>query len=85
MIVNNTSASCKRKDVLLENHRKILLDKLESGEISSGRGQHQETSLARPRDTRWCSHYKTLLRIETLWDPIIEVLSVIHDDQRLPK
>lgn len=84
MIVNSTSASCKRKDLLLENHRKILLDKLESGEISSGRGQHQETSLARPGDTRWGSHYKTLLRIETLWDPIIEVLSVIHDDQRNP-
>jgi hypothetical protein len=84
MIVNNTSAFCKRNDLLLENHRIILLDKLESGENSLGRGQHQETSLARPGDTIWGSHYKTLLRIETLWDPIIEVLSVIHDDQHNP-
>ena len=28
MIENNTSASCKRKDLLLENHHKILFDKL---------------------------------------------------------
>ena len=84
MIVNSTSASGKRKDLLLDNHRTQLLGRLESGEISSGRGQHQETSLARPGDTRWGSHYKTLLRIETMWDSIIEVLSVIHDDQRNP-
>jgi len=84
MIVNSTSASCKRKDLLLDNHRTQLLGRLESGEISSGRGQHQETSLARPGDTRWGSHYKTLLRIKTMWDSIIEVLSVIHDDQRNP-
>ena len=69
---------------MLDSHRTNLLDRLESGEISSGRGQHQETSLARHGDTRWGSHYKTLLRIETMWDSIIEVLSVIHDDQRNP-
>ncbi|KAJ1273005.1 hypothetical protein BS78_06G246800 [Paspalum vaginatum] len=77
MIVSSTSASCRRKDLLIDNHHSIVLNKLESGEISSGRGQHQETSLARPGDTRWGSHYKTLLRIETTWDSIIEVLSVI--------
>ncbi|WVZ62382.1 hypothetical protein U9M48_012139, partial [Paspalum notatum var. saurae] len=84
MIVTSTSASCKRKDLLLDSHCTNLLDKLESGQISSGRGQHQETSLARPRDTRWGSHYKTLLCIETIWDSIILVLSVIRDDQRNP-
>ncbi|KAJ1293346.1 hypothetical protein BS78_01G060600 [Paspalum vaginatum] len=84
MIVSSTSASCRRKDLLIDNHHSIVLNKLESGEISLGRGQHQETSLARPGDTRWGSHYKTLLRIETMWDSIIEVLSVVHDEQRNP-
>jgi hypothetical protein len=84
MIVSSTSASCKRKDLLLDNHRANLLDRLKSGETSSGRGHHQETSLARPGDTRWGSHYKTLLHIETMWDSILQVLSVIHDDQRNP-
>ena len=64
LIVNTTSSSCRRKDLLLDKHRRNLLAKLESGEMSTGRGKHQETSLARPGDTRWGSHYKTLLRIE---------------------
>ena len=38
-IVSSTSASCKRKDLLLHKHRLNLLSKLESGEISSGRGK----------------------------------------------
>lgn len=68
LIVSSTSASCKRKDLLLDKHRRNLLAKLESGEVSGGRGKLQETSLARPGDTRWGSHYKTLLRIESMWE-----------------
>jgi hypothetical protein len=52
LIVNSTSSSCKRKDVLVQIHRLNLLSKLESGQILSGRGKQQETSLARPEDTR---------------------------------
>jgi hypothetical protein len=50
-IVNITCASCKRKDILQQKHRLNLLSKLESGEISSGRGKQQETSLSRTGDT----------------------------------
>jgi hypothetical protein len=74
----------KEKDVLLHKHRLNLLSKLESGEISSGRGKQQATSLARPRETRWGSHYKTLLRIESMWDSVIEVLEIVHQDERNP-
>ena len=61
LIVNNTTSSCKRKDVLLDIilqekrcivNNTTLLGKLGSGEISSGRGKKQATSLTRPRDTR---------------------------------
>jgi hypothetical protein len=41
LIVNSTSASCKRKDLLLDKQRRILLAKLESGDIFSGRGKNQ--------------------------------------------
>jgi hypothetical protein len=82
--VSSTSTSCKRKDLLLDRHRLNLLSKLESGEISSGRGKQQETSLARPGDTRWGSHYKTLLRIESMWDSVIEVLEIVNQDERNP-
>jgi hypothetical protein len=84
LIVSSTSTSCKRKDLLLDRHRLNLLSKLESGEISSGRGKQQETSLARPGDTRWGSHYKTLLRIESMWDSVIEVLEIVNQDERNP-
>jgi hypothetical protein len=65
-IVSSTSASCKRNDLLLHKHRLNLLSKLESGEISSGRGKQQATSLARPGETRQGSHHKTLLHIESM-------------------
>jgi hypothetical protein len=84
LIVNNVCGSCKRMDVLLDKHRKILVDKLNDGEISSGRGQNQETSLARPGDTRWGSHYKTLLCIETMWESIIGVLGIVNQGQGNP-
>jgi hypothetical protein len=40
------------------------------------------TNLARPEDTRWGSHFITLLCIETMWDFVVQVLSLIHEDER---
>ena len=60
LIVNTVGASCMRKDALLAKHHDVLL-KLKSGEINTGKGLNQECSLARPGDTRWGSHLKTLL------------------------
>ncbi|CAD6270375.1 unnamed protein product [Miscanthus lutarioriparius] len=51
-IVNTVSVSCKRKDQLLQNHHDHLVQQLDSGDIFPGRGKNQETSLARPGDTR---------------------------------
>jgi hypothetical protein len=59
-IVNTSSSSCKRRDVLTEEHHQHILDMLEMGEVSSGRGLNQETSLTRPGDTR-------LLKRESIW------------------
>ncbi|XP_042423308.1 zinc finger MYM-type protein 1-like [Zingiber officinale] len=79
-IVNTSASSCKRADKLrqLEHDRKVKL--LERGEISSGRGLNQETSLARPGDTRWGSHHSTLCRFEQMWPFVIEVLQNLIDD-----
>ncbi|XP_042460498.1 uncharacterized protein LOC122044015 [Zingiber officinale] len=79
-IVNISASSCKRADKLrqLEHDRKVKL--LERGEISSGRGLNQETSLARPGDTRWGSHHSTLCHIEQMWPSVIEVLQNLIDD-----
>ncbi|KAJ4789045.1 General transcription factor 2-related zinc finger protein [Rhynchospora pubera] len=52
LIVNTVGASCMRKDALLARQHDLLLEKVENGEILTGRGLNQESSLARPGDTR---------------------------------
>ena len=84
LIVNTVSASCKRKDALIEKHREVLLEKVENGLVLTGIGLHQETSLARPGDTRWNSHHKTLLRLYQMWEATEEVLEIVSDDSRQP-
>ncbi|CAD6260946.1 unnamed protein product [Miscanthus lutarioriparius] len=79
-VVNIISASCKRKDQLLQKHHDTLVQQLDSGEISPGRGKNKETSLARPGDTRWGTHHKTLVRLMLMWEPVLEVLENISDD-----
>ena len=79
-IVNVVSASCKRKDQLLQSHHDKLVEQLDSGTIFSGRGKNQEISLARPGDTRWGTHHKTLARLMIMWSSVLEVLENISED-----
>ena len=44
-IANLCSSSCRRKDILLDKHKEFLLAKIRGGEVPTGRGQNQETSL----------------------------------------
>ncbi|XP_045791578.1 zinc finger MYM-type protein 1-like [Trifolium pratense] len=53
------------------------LKRLESGEISSGHGLNQESTLTRAGDTRWGSHYGTLLRLVSLFPSVCDVLDTI--------
>ncbi|KAJ1258931.1 hypothetical protein BS78_10G113900 [Paspalum vaginatum] len=82
LIVTSASSSCKRKDKLITKHRESILEKLEKGEIFSGKGKHQRTNLVRAGDTRWGSHLTTLAHIELMWDSVVKVLSMIHEDER---
>ncbi|XP_062197361.1 uncharacterized protein LOC133900270 [Phragmites australis] len=84
LIVTSASSSCRRKDKLIAHNRDTILQKLDSGEIFSGKGKNQRTNLVRPGDTRWGSHFTTLLRIESMWDSVVRVLSMIHGDERNP-
>jgi hypothetical protein len=45
LIVTSASSSCRRKDTLIVEHRNTILEKLDSGEIFSGKGKHQRTKL----------------------------------------
>ncbi|XP_066391970.1 uncharacterized protein [Miscanthus floridulus] len=84
LIINNVGASCMRKDALLTKHHDVLLEKIKNCEIMTGRGLNQESSLARPGDTRWGSHLKTLLRILIMWEAIIDVLEIVKKDSIKP-
>lgn len=64
------------RDVRAQKLKKAL----DLGEIASGSGLNQEMALARPGDTRWGSHYKTILHIIDMYDTIREVLITIGKD-----
>ncbi|XP_041995755.1 zinc finger MYM-type protein 1-like [Salvia splendens] len=80
MIVNMVGASCKRKDQLRKLQHERLVAQLNDEEVTSGRGQNQETILVRPGDTRWGSHYSTLLRLCSMWPVVEKVLEIVRDD-----
>lgn len=82
--MTTTTSSCKKMEVLVEESHNDILERLERGEISTGRGLNQQTSLARPGDTRWGSHHKTLLRLDQMWASIIKVLSTVDANGRNP-
>ncbi|XP_028551808.1 zinc finger MYM-type protein 1-like [Dendrobium catenatum] len=79
-IVNTFGASCKRSDALRAiQHDKIMFH-LSKGELKSGRGLNQETSLQRAGDTRWGSHFHTLINLKKMYASVIEVLEIIKED-----
>lgn len=55
-IVNLIQASPKRRDQFRDEHAELTAVRLEIGELSTGKGLNQETSLRRAGDTRWGSH-----------------------------
>ncbi|XP_016649660.1 PREDICTED: zinc finger MYM-type protein 1-like [Prunus mume] len=73
-VVNIIGASCKRRDALREQQQKDIMEALEIDDLN------QETTLKRPCDTRWNSHYDTLLSINTMFHPMVKVLEWIVDD-----
>ncbi|ESR41960.1 hypothetical protein CICLE_v10013753mg [Citrus x clementina] len=80
-VVNVVGASCKRRDILREKQLLSVVEALENDDLPSGQGQNQEITLKRFGDTRWGSHYGTLLRIISLFPHIISVLEIVAKDK----
>ena len=80
VLLNVVGASCKRKDKIREDQRKIIEEGVREGKIKTGKGLNQECSIQRPGNTRWGSHYKTLLRLADLFTSIIKVLEYVESD-----
>ncbi|XP_052182037.1 uncharacterized protein LOC127794821 [Diospyros lotus] len=79
-VVNIVGASFKRCDHLREKQANIVAKVLENGEILSGRGLNQETTLQRSGDTRWGSHYNSLISLFAMFSAVIDVLEMISVD-----
>ena len=50
------------------------------GDIETGKGLNQEMGLGRPGDTRWGSHYKTVMHLVALYPSIRKVLIMVGND-----
>ncbi|PIA41989.1 hypothetical protein AQUCO_02100076v1 [Aquilegia coerulea] len=81
-VVNIVGASCKRRDALREKNALRVMEAFGKGEIQSGRGLLQETGLKRSGDTRWGSHYGTLLSLICMFPSVIDVLEDIAEEGR---
>ncbi|KAL7104338.1 hypothetical protein ACP275_08G238200 [Erythranthe tilingii] len=79
-VLNVVGSSRKRRDLLRQKQHENIIEALNMGEISSGRDLNQETNLKRAGDTRWSSHYNTLLSLINMFDAVIDVLEVIGPD-----
>ncbi|CAN1157893.1 Zinc finger MYM-type protein 1 [Linum perenne] len=67
-LINLVGSSCKRRDNIRDS------------ELETGRGLNQEIGLKRPSDTRWGSHFRTLVGLPIIFSSLIEVLGVIEDE-----
>lgn len=82
-ITNVVVASCKRRDILREKQASNIARALDMGEMETGQGQNQETTLKRAGDTRWSSHYASICSLILMFPSVIEVLEVVSDDAKL--
>ncbi|KAF8389668.1 hypothetical protein HHK36_024187 [Tetracentron sinense] len=79
-VVNVVRASCKHHDILREKQVAKIIEALKNGELSSGHGLNQETSLKRVGDTRWGSHYDTLISLIIMFSSVTDVFEIVDKD-----
>ncbi|KAG2567586.1 zinc finger MYM-type protein 1-like isoform X1 [Panicum virgatum] len=80
-LLNLIGNSCKKAQMLREAQAQRILEALEFDDIQTGKGLNQEMGLGRPGDTRWGSHYKTVMHLLSLYPSIRKVLTKVGDDR----
>ncbi|XP_028076155.1 uncharacterized protein LOC114278337 [Camellia sinensis] len=79
-VVNAVGASCKSRDIVREKQAAKVAEALNTRKLSSGQSLNQETNLKRAGDTRWGSHYGTLVSLASMFSTMIDVLERISED-----
>lgn len=80
LLLNIVGVSCKRHDMLRNARLQNIMKALECGELEAGTGLNQEMGLPRPGETRWGSHYRTVVNIIDMYAEICEVLISLGKD-----
>ena len=80
-LVNLIGSSCKRHDAFREKQQEQIQKALDLGNLETGRGLNQESSLMRPCDTRWNSHCGTIVSIIVMFEAVVEVVEWIKSDR----
>jgi hypothetical protein len=81
-LLNVLGMSCKKISMLRVAQAEYMIEALSLGEIETGQGLNQEMGLARPGDTRWGSHYRTVMHVIALYPSIKKVLSKIGKEHK---
>jgi len=76
-ILSTIGGSFKNRDMLREKQAKRVEEALQLGELATGSGLNQELGLKRAGDTRWGSHFNSLLNMIVLFPSVIEVIDDI--------
>ena len=79
-VINIAGGSSKRCDMLHQLQAAKIIEALDNGEISTGKGLNQETLLMHSSDTCQSSHYDSLLSLITMFSATIDLLEIITDE-----
>jgi hypothetical protein len=80
LLLNIVGSSCKRHGMLRHHQYDNVMKALECGILESGSGLNQKMGLPRPGDTRWGSHYKTVVNMIAMCPTIRDVLISLGQD-----
>ncbi|KAJ9566219.1 hypothetical protein OSB04_002185 [Centaurea solstitialis] len=76
-LLNMIGSSYKHRDKLRDKQATRDVAALADSDLESGTGLNPEIGIKRPSDTRWGSHYGSLLNIKALYPSICEVLETL--------
>ncbi|XP_074576695.1 uncharacterized protein LOC141833211 [Curcuma longa] len=79
-IINTVDSSSKRHEELHDSQVRNLNNLFSLGELDSGPGKNQITTLHRAGDTRWSSHLASIRSILEMFDSVSSVLGNIVSD-----
>ena len=80
LLLNIVGVSCKRHGMIRNSRLESIMKAIECDELETGSGLNQERGLPRPGDTRWGSHYRTIVNIIAMYPTIRDVLITLGED-----